>query len=143
MDHSQLFVGADPVIREAQFNPYNLIQVFGSKRLPVLHSVGIAECGLTCLAMIAIYHGHKTDISTLRSRYPLSINGINLPMLTKIARKLHLQPNAVRLEMEGLKVLKTPCILHWNMNHFVVLKKVTKGYIVIHDPASGVCSHDK
>jgi len=58
--------------------------------------------------------------------------------LARIARELQLEPNAVRLEMEGLKVLRMPCILHWNMNHFVVLKKVTKKYVSIIDPASGL-----
>ena len=87
--------------------------------------------------MVAQYHGHNTSLAALRSRFPLSINGTNLPTLANIARKLHLEPNAVRLELEGLRVLRTPCILHWNMNHFVVLKKTSKKYVSIVDPASG------
>ncbi|HEY9514026.1 MAG TPA: peptidase domain-containing ABC transporter, partial [Rhodanobacter sp.] len=34
--------------------------------------------------------------------------------------------------------LKTPCVLHWDLNHFVVLKHAGKRSIVIHDPARGV-----
>jgi ATP-binding cassette subfamily B protein RaxB len=33
--------------------------------------------------------------------------------------------------------LETPCILHWGMNHFVVLKRANRSSIVIHDPAAG------
>ena len=35
-------------------------------------------------------------------------------------------------------MLRTPCILHWDLNHFVVLKSVGRGGITIHDPAEGV-----
>ena len=65
------------------------------------------------------------------------MKGMNLPTLAKIARALQFEPNAVRLELEGLRVLRTPCILHWKMNHFVVLKKTYKKHVSIVDPASG------
>ncbi len=87
--------------------------------------------------MIAKYHGHKTSLAALRSRFPISIKGMDLPTLAKIARELQFEPNAVRLELEGLRVLRTPCILHWNMNHFVVLTKISEKHINIVDPASG------
>jgi ATP-binding cassette subfamily B protein RaxB len=45
---------------------------------------------------------------------------------------------AVRLELDELNKLKLPCILHWDMNHFVVLKSINKHTIAIHDPARGV-----
>jgi ATP-binding cassette subfamily B protein RaxB len=37
-----------------------------------------------------------------------------------------------------LRQLKTPCLLHWDLNHFVVLKRVGKHRIVVHDPAYGI-----
>lgn len=124
------------ILNEA-IEPFKSIQFFGGKRLPIYHSMGVAECGLTCLAMIATYHGHKTDLATLRGRYPLSINGTNLDTLSKIAKDLQLEPHMYSLELEGLQVLKAPCILHWDMKHFVVLKKITKRYAIIHDPSEG------
>jgi ATP-binding cassette subfamily B protein RaxB len=39
--------------------------------------------------------------------------------------------------MDELEQLHTPCILHWNLNHFVVLKKVSADSVVILDPAQG------
>ncbi|MGC6693434.1 cysteine peptidase family C39 domain-containing protein, partial [Burkholderia pseudomallei] len=38
--------------------------------------------------------------------------------------------------------LQVPCILHWDLNHFVVLRKVTKRGALIHDPAAGERSLD-
>jgi ATP-binding cassette subfamily B protein RaxB len=40
--------------------------------------------------------------------------------------------------MEGLRQLRLPAIVHWDMKHFVVLKAVTGKEVVIHDPADGV-----
>lgn len=108
------------------------------RRLTLIRSSGLAECGLTCLAMIAVYHGHKVSLSYLRAKYPQSINGIDLRTLTNIARELHLIPNPVRLDINGMAVLRTPCILHWDKNHFVVLKSISKRRVTIVDPAYGV-----
>ena len=60
-----------------------------------------------------------------------------LQALIKIARHLNLTSRAVRLEPEELAQLKMPAILHWDMNHFVVLKCTRREGIVLHDPARG------
>lgn len=43
----------------------------------------------------------------------------------------------MRLEIDELVQLQTPCILHWDLDHFVVLREVRKRGVVIHDPAVG------
>ena len=108
-----------------------------SSQLPVILQNEAAECGLTCLAMIASYHGYRVDLSTLRSHYPVSSQGTNLKQLMDIASKLNLTGRPLKLEIEHLPQLQVPCVLHWQMNHFVVLKKATKNKIIIHDPAFG------
>ncbi len=96
-----------------------------------------AECGLACMAMVANYHGHQLDLTTLRNRYSVSLKGANLQQLMQLANQLGLTPRALKLDLDDLKNLRTPCILHWEMNHFVVLKKVHRGAITILDPAQG------
>lgn len=96
-----------------------------------------AECGLACLAMVAGAYGYKTDMASLRQRYPLSLKGLTLQHLMQLADNLGLAGRALRLEPEELAQLKLPCILHWQMNHFVVLVKVKGQKIQIHDPAFG------
>ena len=96
-----------------------------------------AECGLSCMAMVANYHGHKLDLTTLRSRYSVSLKGANMQQLMLLAHQLNMTGRALKLELEDLKKLQTPCILHWEMNHFVVLKKVHRKGITILDPAMG------
>lgn len=96
-----------------------------------------AECGLACMAMVANYHGHQLDLTTLRNRYSVSFKGANLQQLMLLGNQLGLAGRALKLELEDLDKLKTPCVLHWEMNHFVVLKKVHRGAITILDPAQG------
>ena len=113
--------------------------IFKSGRnLPTVLQTEQAECALACLAMISGYFGHKIDIITLRTKYSFSQHGVTLKDVIKIAEKMNLSSRAVRLELEDLDKLKMPAILHWDMNHFVVLKKVLSDKVVIHDPASGV-----
>jgi len=87
--------------------------------------------------MIASYHGHRIDLNTLRRRYPVSLSGVTLRSLIQVASQLHLVGRPLRLELEHLGKLRIPAILHWDMNHFVVLKKVGRKGIVINDPATG------
>jgi ATP-binding cassette subfamily B protein RaxB len=96
-----------------------------------------AECGLACLAMISSYHGRHIDLSSLRRRYPVSLNGVTLRGLMQVASHLGLLCRPLRLELEHLAEIRLPAILHWDMSHFVVLKSVRRGHLTIYDPAVG------
>jgi len=96
-----------------------------------------AECGLACLAMIAGHHGLNVDLPALRKRFTLSLRGTTLNHIIRFAGALDLTGRPLRVEIEDLDCLKTPCILHWKMDHFVVLKKVTRKYVFLHDPSMG------
>ena len=107
------------------------------KRLPIILQTEGAECGLACLGMVMGYHGVLTDLATLRQRHAISMKGITLATLSELAVKEKLGFRAVRLELNELAGLKVPAILHWELNHFVVLKEVRGSRVIIHDPAFG------
>lgn len=107
------------------------------RRLPVLLQSEVAECGIACLAMVASYWGHATDVSELRRRFSISLKGSTLGGLIGMARDLRLKGRPVKLELADLHRIPLPCILHWDMRHFVVLESVRNGFVVIHDPAVG------
>ncbi|MEI8055331.1 MAG: peptidase domain-containing ABC transporter [bacterium] len=113
---------------------------FGRK-LPMIHQAEVAECGLACLAMIASFHGYDTDLLTMRRQFSISLKGSRLQDLIDLAKRLHMLSRAVKLDLEDLKHLKIPCILHWDLDHFVVLKKVQGNKVTIHDPAIGVVKY--
>lgn len=107
------------------------------RRTPVVLQTEAAECGLACLAMVSGYFGYRTDLSTLRRRFSLSLKGATLKQLIDIAAQLELAARPLRLELEELDQLKRPCVLHWGLNHFVVLTAVGKRGLEVLDPARG------
>lgn len=115
------------------FKPWSAIE-----RLPIVMQTEASECGLACLAMISGYHGHRFDIATIRDRIGSPAGGVNIRQLSEHAHNLGLSSRVVRSQLGSLRHLQTPCILHWGMDHFVVLKKAGKKNIVIHDPMIGV-----
>jgi len=96
-----------------------------------------AECALACLAMIARYHGHNIDLISLRARFSTSLKGAQLNRVIQVANSLGLSARALRAELSYLSKAQVPCILHWDLNHFVVLKRVRRGKVEIYDPANG------
>lgn len=116
------------------------LSFIGLRRLPIVQSSEAAECGLACLCMVARYHGHNVDLNSLRQRFHLSLSGVTLRGIMKFADELELAPRALRIEMSALSKVQTPAIVHWNFNHFVVLKSVKADCVVVHDPALGARS---
>lgn len=116
-----------------------MISVLFARRnnLPLILQAERAECGLACIAMVATYFGCKTDMNTLRRDFPVSGRGANLSDVMSTAQSLCLSARPLKLELEDLKQLQLPAVLHWDMTHFVVLRSVSRKGIVIHDPAAG------
>lgn len=113
------------------------LQFWHRQTLPMIHQSEATECGLACLAMVAGFHGYHTDLAAMRSQFSVSMSGTTLLDVMNFAEQLALTGRPLKLEMEDLAALKTPCILHWDLNHFVVLKQVKGDKIWIHDPATG------
>ena len=111
------------------------------KKVPHIFQSEVAECGQTCLAMIAGYYGHNVTMSEMRSKYPSSTKGTNLTDIIRIADALGFAARPVKMEMEHLNEIKLPAILHWNFSHYVVLTKVNKDSVEINDPAQGIRVH--
>src|SRR5512140_2887301 len=108
-----------------------------SPRVPVILQSEAPECGIACLAMVASYHGHRTDLSAMRLRLSPSLQGVTLKHIAQIAETMAMTARGVQVPLEALDKLRLPAILHWDMNHFVVLTKVAGRKIHVHDPARG------
>src|SRR3954464_11085706 len=93
----------------------------GGRALPVFLQTEAAECGIASLGMVANFHGHRVDLAALRRRFTVSLKGATFPYLMQPASRLHLAPRPLRLELDEVAMLRVPCILHWDFNHFVVL----------------------
>src|SRR5208282_1110164 len=83
------------------------------------------------------WHGHLIDLPSLREKSGAGSRGVTMRQLARLADSLRLSSRAVALEVAELKRLRLPCILHWDMNHFVVLTRIGRRGSTIVDPASG------
>lgn len=100
------------------------------------------ECGLACLAMVANYFGYKISLPDLRRKFSISLRGADVTKIVRHAAEINLSARALRVDLDEIEKLKLPSILHWNLNHFVVLKKIRimfsgKRKFVLLDPAVG------
>jgi ATP-binding cassette, subfamily B, bacterial CvaB/MchF/RaxB len=116
---------------------FDELNVLGRRKLPIVLAAEAAECGLACMAMISRFHGHNVDLNGLRQRFSISLAGASLRSVMGIADQLGFSTRALRVELSAIGKVHRPAILHWDLNHFVVLKSVDRDKAVVHDPAFG------
>jgi ATP-binding cassette, subfamily B, bacterial CvaB/MchF/RaxB len=125
----------------------DMLQLGGKKRTPYIPQSEASECALACLAMVASFHGYDTDLIALRQRYGMSLKGATLKQVIQVAQDIGFNARPLRGELEDLPHLTLPAILHWNLNHFVVLTQISDGLrgkrYHIHDPARGALVYSR
>ncbi len=114
--------------------------MFSRKTLPVILQTELTECGLACLAMIGRYHGHDIDLNVLRKKHLVSMTGASLKSVMAVAGGLQLASRPLKVDLDQLSKLQMPAILHWDLNHYVVLKSVKGDTVQIIDPGLGLRS---
>lgn len=113
------------------------LNISGKRSIPIIRQAEAAECGLASVAMVAAFHGHDVDIATMRRRFALSMKGVTLRTIIDIAGGIGMSGRPIRCEPNEIADLRLPAILHWRMNHFVVVCAANRRRIIIHDPALG------
>ena len=113
-------------------------RVSGMRRqVPIILQQENAECGATCLAMVAAYYGKHGCLDAIRKMPGAMGRGATFRELLQLARQLRLMARPLRLAISDLHLLRLPAVLHWRMSHFVVLVRCGRHRYVIHDPALG------
>jgi NHLM bacteriocin system ABC transporter peptidase/ATP-binding protein len=95
------------------------------------------ECGAASLSMIFAYFGKHIPLEQMRIETGVSRDGCNARNIMRAARKYGLECHAYHKELDELKEMQLPCIIHWNFNHFVVFEGFKGKYAYINDPAVG------
>ena len=110
------------------------------KKVPVTMQMEVVECGAACLCMILAYYGKWVPLEQMRIDCGVSRDGSNARNMLIAARGYGMNAQGYRYEIEALKEDgQFPCIIHWNFDHFVVLKGFKKNKAYINDPARGEC----
>jgi len=96
------------------------------------------DCGAACLRMVAKHYGRQFTLRTLSHLCGFNREGISLLGLSQAAESIKLRATGVKLNTPALRQTELPCILHWRLNHFVVLYKIRNNTYFLADPASGM-----
>lgn len=126
-----------------KLNPFSKLNFKSRRRIPNIYQSEAAECGLACLAMISWYHGNHISMVDLRKQNSVSLRGMDMSNMSYIAKQMSFSTRALSCDLDTLKDMQLPCILHWNFDHFVVLEKIKHRKFHIVDPASGARSVDE
>jgi ATP-binding cassette, subfamily B, bacterial CvaB/MchF/RaxB len=111
---------------------------FGRRRpVPLILQAEMLECGHACLAMVGNFYGQDWTLEQFRERFTPSTRGTSLSALVAMAQSVGLNARIFRAEPGHLARLSLPCILHWDVVHFVVLESIANHSFTILDPALG------
>lgn len=106
-------------------------------KVPVVMQMEVVECGAASLAMILAHYGKWVPLEQVRTDCGVSRDGSKAKNILKAARNYGLQADGYRLGLKKLIQAPMPCIIHWNFNHFVVLRGFSKKKAYINDPGRG------
>lgn len=102
----------------------------------------ITDCGAACLASVCAHYGLRFPVSRIRQYAFTDQKGTNVLGLIEAANKLGLSAKGVRAQFDALYTIPKPTIAHVLVNHkqlqhFIVIYKVTKTHITYMDPGDG------
>lgn len=104
---------------------------------PHYRQLDSADCGPTCLRMIAKYYGRNYSAQYLRELSFITREGVSMLGISDAAEKIGFRTMGTQLTLDQLRSqVSLPCILHWNQRHFVVCYKIKDDKYFIADPGS-------
>lgn len=110
----------------------------GVAKVPVVMQLEALECGAAALAMVMAYYEKWVPLEQVRSDCGVSRDGSNAKSIYLAAQRYGFDVKAYRRSPEAFKEKgQYPCIIHWNMNHFVVLDGFKGKWVYLNDPARG------
>ncbi len=106
-------------------------------KTPTIYQMEATECGAASLAMIFWYYGNCMPLEQMRLEIGVSRDGSNAANIKRAAQRYGLECHAYKKETDALKTIRTPCIILWNNEHFVVFEGYKGKKAYINDPAYG------
>jgi ATP-binding cassette subfamily B protein len=101
----------------------------------------ISDCGAACLASVARFYNLDVAVTKIRQHAGTNQKGTNLAGMLEAAKYLGFDAKGVRGTLESLFQVQLPVIAHVIVNgqlqHYVVIYKISKQKISIMDPADG------
>ena len=104
---------------------------------PTLLQLEATECGAASLGMILGYHGCFVPLADLRRDCGVSRDGSKASNVVKAATEYGMDGSGYSVEIDEVSTFKTPFIVFWQFNHFLVVEGFSKDHVFLNDPAMG------
>ncbi len=105
--------------------------------LPLITHQNESETALACLTMVASYYDENVDFNKVKQVFNSSFSGCELTGIIKSSEEIALSCRVLKINNDEITHVKTPCIIQLTSSRFVVVKKVRKKQIEVHDPLLG------
>jgi len=105
---------------------------------PFVRQYDAMDCGPACISMVALWHGKRISLETIRKRSWITREGVSLLGLKSAAESMGFTAVGVKIPFRKLQGdIPLPCIVHWQQNHFIVVNRVSEKRVWVSDPAIG------
>lgn len=106
-------------------------------QVPIVMQMEALECGAASLCMILAYYGKWVPLEIMREDCGVSRDGSNAKNILVAARNYGMDAKGYKMELNEIMNIDYPCIIHWNLRHYVVLCGFRGGHAIINDPGKG------
>lgn len=114
------------------------------KFFPIIYQHDAMQCGIACLQMVCQYYGRTYNMEAISNFCHATTEGVSMLGISEAAKALGIETVSAKISFEKLVKAPSPCILHWNQEHFVVLYKIKGGKkLYVADPAKGKVTYEK
>lgn len=97
----------------------------------------LTECGAVSLSIVLAYFRKYVPIEELRIECNITRDGSNAANIVAAAEHYGLLTEGYSLDIADIDQVSLPAIIHWNLEHFVVLEGFGDDFVYINDPGTG------
>lgn len=100
------------------------------------------DCGPACLQMVCAFYGKSVSQQYIKDGMSISRIGVTIRDIKDRASDIGFDTVVAKANLDQLTKIKSPVIVHWNNNHFIILYKIKKHTnrtysFYIADPSNG------